>query len=349
MTIEKKTINITEIAKRANVSIATVSRVLNDPGKVKEVTRRRVQEEIDKVNYIRNTLGMQLRTDRTHTIGLIHTSLLMDFYSNIATGVEHAARNHNYNLILCNSEDDPKLEARQLEMLLEKRVDGIIISPTDKNIPLIHSINKNKIPVCCIDRYYPELDCDYVMVDNEASCYNATRLLIEKGYRNIGFLAIPMHIPTGKQRLQGYKRALADCGMTFNQKLVHHGEMSIESGRQGALDLVSNQELDCLFVSNELLAVGAYPALVENGFKIPEEIGFLMWDNPFWTQLCLHKISTISQPTVQIGTIAANTLIHRITHTVADSDEKPLCITLQTTMVDRETLPSRMPSLQKGK
>ncbi|MFA5468116.1 MAG: LacI family DNA-binding transcriptional regulator [Sphaerochaetaceae bacterium] len=339
---DDKPVNIKEIAKKSGVSIATVSRVLNNPELVKEETRRKVLEEIGKVNYIRNMLGMQLRTARTHTIGLIHTSLLMDFYNSISFGVERAALQRNYNLIICNSEDNAKLEAKQLKMLVEKRVDGIIISPTEKNLNLIKSINESNVPVCCIDRYYENLNCDYVRVDNENGAYNITKTLIEKGYRNIAFLAASFNIPTIVQRLNGYQRALEEFGMPFDERLVYQTELSIEGGRSGIREILSSGNADCIFVSTELLARGAYPELQESGVKIPEEIGLVLWDNPFWTQLCEHKISVISQPTVQIGEIAANTLIDRLTRNSSVLHSKPILITLETTFIDRETTPKKV-------
>jgi LacI family transcriptional regulator len=332
-----KKINITEIAKRAHVSVATVSRVINTPEKVKKETREKIQKELEASNYMRNALGLQLRTNKTHTIGLIHTSLEMNFYSQIAQGIEETSRKQNYNLILCNSADDPAIEAKQLQILFEKQVDGIIIAPTKYNLDLIKKIQLNGVPVCCIDRIYPELTSDYVVVDNRKSTYVATKKLISKGYSHIGFISAPTSLPTGNQRLDGFTSALIDSGITPEQRLIQFGDTFIDSGYHATMELLKNPEIDCIFSANELMALGSLKALTERHLKIPEQIGFLTWDNPYWTQFSSPQISVIAQPTYEMGAIAAETILRRIT-SESQSSKEPLEMTLHANMIDRSSL-----------
>ena len=335
--MNKKTgINITEIAKRANVSIATVSRVLNNPEKVKKETRKKILDLIESSNYIRNTLGLQLRTNKTYTIGFINTSLKMDFYSKIAQGIETTARKKDYNLIFSNSNDDPEIEKKQLIMLIEKRVDGIVIAPTSENVNLLKKIQNNKTPICCIDRFFEDLDCNYVLVDNYNSTYNVTNILIQKGYKNIGYISAPLSISTGTERIKGYKKAIIENSLQYNENLIRYGDSFIDSGNMQTLDLLKKEKIDCLFVANELMGVGALQAIKSLNMKIPDDLGFIMWDDPFWTKLCDPQISAISQPNYEMGSIAAETLINSINP--ENHNIKPLTITLNTTLIERNSL-----------
>lgn len=332
-----KKVNITEIAKRANVSIATVSRAINTPEKVKKETREKIQREIEHTNYMRNALGMHLRTNKTHTIGLIHTSLEMDFYSQIAQGIEETAREHDYTVMLCNSADDPDIERRQLQMLFEKQVDGIILAPTRHNLDLIRRIQANAVPICCIDRIYPGLNSDCVQVDNSKSTYEATQQLIDVGYRHIGFISAPLDISTGRQRLDGYLDALADNHIEVDERIVKYGDAFARSGYDATIELVEDRFVDCIFCANELMALGSLEALTEKRVRIPEELGFLIWDNPHWTKFSNPQISVIAQPTYEMGAIAAETLIRRMA-TGQDRQEGPLKVTLHARMIERSSL-----------
>lgn len=344
MNTSNKKINITEIAKRANVSIATVSRVINTPEKVKKETREKIQREIERTNYMRNALGMHLRTNRTNTIGLIHTSLEMDFYSQIAQGIEETARKSNYNLILCNSADDAEIERQQLQMLFEKQVDGIIIAPTKYNIDLIVKIQANGVPICCIDRIYPGLACDHVQVDNRKSTYEATKQLINLGYRHIGFIAAPLALSTGQQRLDGYLAALTDHEIPIDEKLIEYGDTFAGSGHKATLSLLKHDRLDCIFSANELMALGSLEALTEQHVIIPDQLGFLTWDNPHWAKFSNPQISVIAQPTYEIGSIAAETIMRRISSKQHRYTE-PLEMTLHANLIERSSLKNQRSQL----
>ncbi|MBI9093563.1 MAG: LacI family DNA-binding transcriptional regulator [Sphaerochaeta sp.] len=332
-----KKMNITEIARRANVSIATVSRAINNPEKVRKETLQLIQNEIEKSNYMKNSLGLQLRTNKTYTIGLIHTSLEMNFYSQIAQGIEETARKQHYNLILCNSADDPEIEEKQLQILFEKQVDGIIIAPTKYNLELIKKIQLNGVPVCCIDRIYTGLKSDHVLVDNKISTYEATTKLIAKGYRHIGFISAPTSLFTGAQRLEGFTSALRDNGLQIDEDYIQFGDTFIDSGYTTTIKLIQNPEIDCIFCANELMALGSLKALNDNNILIPTQMGFLTWDNPPWAQFSNPQISVIAQPTYEMGAIAAETIIRRITSEI-HTYEEPLEITLHAKMIDRSSL-----------
>ncbi len=336
-----KKINITEIAKHANVSIATVSRVINTPEKVKKETREKIQKEIERTNYMRNALGMHLRTNITNTIGLIHTSLEMDFYSQIAQGIEETARKLNYNVILCNSADNPEIERQQLQMLFEKQVDGIIIAPTKYNIDLIRKIQANGVPICCIDRIYPGLASDHIQVDNKKSTYEATKQLIDFGYLHIGFISAPLELSTGQLRLKGYRQALIDNNIEIDESIIEYGDTFAKSGHEATLKLLRNNKLDCIFCANELMALGSLEALTEKHIRIPDDLGFLTWDNPHWAKISSPQISVIAQPTYEMGVIAAETIMRRISLKQNSSNE-PLEMTLQAKLIERSSLQNKI-------
>ncbi len=331
----KSRLNITEIARRAGVSIATVSRVLNTPSLVKESTRQRVLDVLKSTNYKINAIAKNLRTKKSYSIGLIYTSVLMLFYNMISKGVEDVAIGKNYNVFFCNSSDDPVKEADYLSLLYEKRVDGIIVSPTGNNGELFENIISYGIPVCFIDRIVNGINTDSVVVDNRESSGNAVSYLIEKGYRRIGFISGPKRTWTGMERFNGYLDAHTAHNIKFREELVRFGDFQFDSGYRGTKELVEEGNIDALYIANEPMAAGALQLLNEKNVRIPEDIGFLMWDNPYWSTLVTPNISVVSQPMYTIGTTAAELLFKRILNGESYMDKEPLKITLNTELVIR--------------
>jgi LacI family transcriptional regulator len=331
----KSRINITEIAQQAGVSIATVSRVLNTPSLVKESTRQRVLDILKSTNYKINAIAKNLRTKKSYSIGLIYTSVLMMFYNMISKGVEDVAIGKNYNVFFCNSGDDPLKEADYLSLLYEKRVDGIIVAPTGNNRELFENIISYGIPVCFIDRIVKGINTDSVTVNNRESSCNAVSYMIEKGYRRIGFISGPRRTWTGIERFSGYFDAHKAHNIEFQEELVRFGDFQFDSGYRGAKELIEKGNIDALYIANEPMAAGALELLNEKNIRFPEDIGFLMWDNPYWSTLLKPQISVVSQPMYTIGTTASELLFKRITAAEAYMDKEPLKITLNTELVIR--------------
>ncbi|MCF7929375.1 MAG: substrate-binding domain-containing protein [Spirochaetales bacterium] len=240
--------------------------------------------------------------------------------------------------MLCNSGDDPERENRYLNVLLEKRVDGIILSPTGQNIDTIERIIATGIPLCFIDRIIDDIPCDYVVVDNAEATKNAVIELFERGYEKIAFLAPPQSIMTGKERLSGFRQAFLETGREINENMITYSEITLEGGRKAATEILQTEKPDVFFASNELIATGAFEAIQENGLKVPDDIGFLMWDDPEWTRIARPKVSVVSQPLWALGETAADLLFKRLNNLKGEERTEPVQMILKTTFTDRGSL-----------
>lgn len=337
-----KNVDIVDIAREAGVSIATVSRVINNIPVVKEETRRKVLAVLQKTNYRVNAVAKNLRTSKTNNIGIIYTSVMMAFYNIISKGVEDRANQNNYSVFFCNSGDDPRQEKEYLSVLHEKRVDGIILSPTGLNVGQIRHIIAFGIPVCIIDRAVDGVSCDMVIVNNREASRRAVEHMIDQGYGRIGFISGPRERSNALLRHQGYVDALENTGREVEEKLVVYGDFTFQSGYEGTLELLDSQRMDALFVANERMGGGALKALDERKICIGRDLGFAMWDDPFWTTLIKPNITAISQPVYTIGTTAADLLFKRI-EGENEYDSGPVKVTLEADLIVRESTSCRVP------
>jgi DNA-binding LacI/PurR family transcriptional regulator len=331
-----KNLDIIDVAREAGVSIATVSRVINNIPVVKEETRRKVLKVLEKTNYRVNAVAKNLRTRKTNNIGIIYTSVMMAFYNTISKGVEDRANKNNYSVFFCNSDDDPHQEQEYLSVLHEKRVDGIILSPTGKNVEQIQRIIAFGIPVCFIDRTVGGVTCDTVIVNNRQVSRRAVEFLIGRNYKNIGFVSGPTERSNAMLRHRGYLDALEQADRPADESLIRYGDYTFQSGYALTQEILDGRKIDALFVANERMGGGALRALDERGIKTGSDLGFVMWDDPFWTTLIKPNITAISQPVYTIGTTAADLLFKRI-EGENEYDSEPVEVTLEADLIIRDS------------
>jgi DNA-binding LacI/PurR family transcriptional regulator len=333
--MEKK-LDIFKVAELADVSIATISRVINNSPGVRKETRERVLAVLDKTNYRVNAIAKQLRMKKSLNIAVIVSSIMKDFYGNIAKGIEDVAKKRNYSVFICNSGDDPSRELDYLNALQEKRVDGIIITPTDRNADALKDIVSFGIPVCFINRFLKGVDCDCVIVNNEEASYDAVRYLIGKKYRNIGFISGARGNSAAQLRYKGYRKALKEHGLEENPESVYFGASSIESGCELADSLFRKTSPDAIYATNEHVGAGALQYMRREGIRVGKDIGFIMWDDPFWASLVDPKLTVISQPIYAMGTTAAELLFRRIERSHL-GEPKPVRMVLEVDLIRRES------------
>ena len=332
-------LNIEKIAKRAGVSTATVSRVLNNYPYVKEETRSKVLKIIEKTNYRVNAIARNLRRKKTQSIGVIISNVLSPFYSKIAKAVEDVAINKNYSTILCNGGDNPDKEYQYLKLLHENRVDGIIISPTGKNIDYINFLISAGIPIVFIDRYIDGVDCDAVIVNNFEASYNAVNHVINKGYKKIAFISGPLDRFTGRERYRGYIKALEDNSIKIDENIIRYGDFTLESGFNHCKDLLENEDIDMIYIANSDMGTGAFQAIRKKGIKVPKDLGFMMFDEPNWATLVEPSITTISQPVFTLGSTACDLLFRRILRGDRDQiDKNTVKISLDAKLIVRKSI-----------
>jgi LacI family transcriptional regulator len=301
-----------DIAEELNVSVMTVSKVVRGQTDVSEATRKRVLDRVRELNYQPNWIARSLAARQTFIIGLVVPDLMHSFFAEVAKGVTSKCRPHGYDVVLCNSEEDAALERSEVEHLLSRQVDGLILASSQ--IPgedgLFRRIEARGTPYVLIDRRFPETKAAYVGSENREIGRIATEHLIERGARRIGHIAGP-RITTGMGRLEGYKAALADHHIEFREELVVEGVG--DEGYTATKQLLALQpRADGIFCYNDPYAVNALKAIIEAGLDIPRDVKVIGAGNVHYSDLLRVPLSTIDQRSTHTGEQAAEILLGMI-------------------------------------
>lgn len=304
---------IQQVAQKAGVSPTTVSHVINQTRKVSEHTRLRVLQAMEELGYRPNALARSLRRGKTHTIGLITPDSANPFFAEVGRAIEEAAFRQDYNVILCNTETDPERESIYIQLLTEKQVDGIVFVGSGGQTGSLRSLFEQSVPVVLVDRDLLEFDFDVVIGDHFQGGYIATRHLIKKGHRRIGCIAGPAHLVPSGQRLRGYRKALEEAHIHFDMSLVRSGDFRPHSGKVAAEELLSLEEPPtALFVFNDLMSIGAMAAAAELGFRIPDDLAIVGFDDIELASYTQPGLTTVRQPKAEIGHKAIELLLARM-------------------------------------
>jgi len=296
-------VTIRDVAERAGVSVATVSHVLNGTRRVAPATAARVRRAMEELGYQPNGVAQSLRKRTTYAIGVLVSDITNPFFATLVRGVEDAAIEAGYSVIVCNSDEDPKKEDMYIRALWRRRIDGMIIAPTrDGTSPAIQELAKKKIPFVFVDRKAKGVEVPAVLSDNVGGAYQATKYLIEHGHRRIGIiLGIPGSTTT-EERLAGYRRALEEAGIPFSEKLVVWGGYRVNNGRVATEQLLSlPNPPTAIFSTNNLMTVGVLQELVCRRKQIPKEIAVIGFDDLEWFNLICPPLTVIAQRPYEIG------------------------------------------------
>lgn len=304
-------VTIKDIAKRANVSTATVSRALYNTGYIKEETRRRIIEIAEELGYDKHR-DLEKTKIKSNLAGVIVSDITNPFFTQIVRGIEDVLSPAGYSLLLCNADEDVEKEKNYLKVLQNKKVDGVILAPAGGDDRCIKQMIDRGIPLVLIDRLIDNLDVDGVIIDNMSGAYEGVSHLISEGYRRIGIITGPLEIMTARERFDGYKKALLDARLEFDESLVENGGYTLEGGYRAAKKLIEKAHPDALFIANNVMTTGALIAVKELKIKIPEEIGIVGFDDLEWASLIDPPLTTISQPIYTIGSTAAQLLLRRL-------------------------------------
>ncbi|OQY32734.1 MAG: hypothetical protein B6243_07155, partial [Anaerolineaceae bacterium 4572_5.2] len=230
---------IRDVAKLAGVAPITVSRVINDSDYVKQETRERVDAAIEELGYIPNTLGLSLRSKKTMTLAVVITDITNPFWTTVTRGIEDVAQANGYSTILCNTDESEDKQEQYLQMLLRRRIDGILLVPSSSNPDPIKLVKKQNIPIVLMDRHVPEVDVDIVRSDSEEGAYLITKHLLSLGHQQIAMLSGPKNISTSVDRVNGYRQALQDAGLPTSDEKVFWGEYNKETGYKMAEEMLA--------------------------------------------------------------------------------------------------------------
>ena len=305
--------NIQEVAKRAGVSISTVSRVLNGTARVNENVKERVLAAIEELDYRPSRAARSLRANHSTIIGLLISDIQNLFFMDLIKGVEDIAQRSGYSVLLCNSDENPQREHQNLDVLYDERVAGLIIVPTREQLRDLERFLERNIPIVAVDRRIKGKHIDAVLVDNIRGAQEAVAHLIANGYRRIGAITGPKTITTGYERLVGYRQALEEAGIAHDPQLEKLGFFREASGRQATNELLTlHPRVEALFVGNNLMTMGALDALHAHGLRVPDDMALIGYDAMPWAALGSISLTTVTQPAYELVTTAALRLFQRL-------------------------------------
>ena len=324
------------IAVEANVSIKTVSRVINSDPNVRLETRKRVQELIDKRGYEPNLIARSLKKRKTNTVGFIVPDIGNPSFAEIVKGCYEVFDKNGYYVFLSSSENSPEKEVEIIKDLLSMLIEGIILIPATTVKRDIAFFTRMECPIVILDREIDGLNKDKVILSNKKGAYDATKLLIDNGNKKIVILGGLKAAKTAQKRFEGYKEAMDEKGI-FNEKYVFWGDFSIDSGYKMMNEAISylGKEIEAVFASNDFIALGAINSIKENGLKIPEDISIIGFDDMFFSAYLNPPLSTVHVPFNDEGIIAAKLLLKKMGNPLSHEGER---IIVDTNIILRESV-----------
>lgn len=327
---------IKDVAAYAGVSVATVSAVINNNKYVSPDLTLRVHKSISALDYELNSLAQGLKKRTSQTIGLIISDITNPFFTSVVRGVEDVANAHNYSLILGNTDEDQQKEMSYMRLLESKRTDGMIVAHhMAGNYGYLRSWLTHQFPLVNIDCIPADFNADAVVIDNVAGAHWAVEHLISLGHKRIGIVSGIPGLTTTEERLAGYRQALAEHEIPYDPSLMAEGSSRINGGEQAVMHLLTQRtpRPSALFVTNGLMVIGALQAIARMGLRCPEDIALVGFDDFELAAVMRPRLTTVRQPTYEIGQKAAQLLFHRI----EQHDAAPQIIRLQPQFIIRES------------
>jgi len=311
-------VTLKQIAEQLGISITTVSKALKDYPDVSKKTRKLVRETAFMLNYKPNSFAVNLRTRESKTIGLIIPEIVHHFFSSIIKGIISQAEKKGYLVITLQSNESYELEKKQIDLLLSKRVDGILISLANGTGDYKHltEIIENDTPLVMFDKIAKIIRCSKVIIDDRKAAYKATEHLIKIGCKKIAHFRGPLMPQNSIDRFLGYKQALIDYGLPYDPTLVYVndcGDLSFEEGKESINQLLKDHDdVDGIFINTDLVAIGAMTEIIKNGIKVPEDISIVGFSNWFMSSVMSPSLTTINQPGFEMGKKAFKLLYKEI-------------------------------------
>jgi DNA-binding LacI/PurR family transcriptional regulator len=327
---------IKDLAKALNLSPSTVSRALRDHPDLNPSTKKRVISLADKLDYHPNSIAQSLQTKKTKTIGVIVPEIKQPFFASVINGIEEFAYAAGYTIIVCQSNETYEREVFYTRSLVSLRVAGMLVSlsQTTQSFDHFKMLQRRNVPVVFFDRACDKIEASKVVVDDYTGAFDVVDHLIKSGYRRIAHLAGPKNLSISKLRLKGYKDALRQGKLPFSDELVVHGGLDETDGIIGFQKLLNLRPLpDAVFAVNDPVATGAFISVKEQGLKIPADIALAGFSNTHMTSLLDPPLTTVEQPTYEIGKTAAQLLMEQINNN--DENFVPKSIVLKTHLIVR--------------
>ncbi|MBB6450015.1 LacI family transcriptional regulator [Geomicrobium halophilum] len=303
--------SIREVARKAGVSTATVSHVINETRFVAEKTRQRVIDVMTELDYTPNFAAKTLRSQKTFTIGLVLPDISNHFFTSVVKGIEQHLDQKGYQLLVGNTDENVDVEIEKIKTFQAQQVSGIILASSAENYEEIEPYLNQETPTVFIDRIPHGANVDYIAVENEKAVYGAVQRFIDLGHQQIGMITGISKLSSTQERMNGYRRAIEHSQLQLDESLIYTGDSKFEGGYKAAQQLLKNTGITAMFVANNLMTIGAITYLKEQKVKIPEDIAIIGFDDYEWAKITDPPLSVIKQPTEEIGEKAAEILLSR--------------------------------------
>lgn len=303
---------IKDVAAMAGISYTTVSHVVNKTRPVSEPVRLKVEEAIARLDYVPSAVARSLKAKSTATIGLLVANSLNPYFAELARGIEDYCERNNYCVILCNCDDDPDKQRSYLRVLLEKRVDGLVVASAGGDAGLASGLAGVRTPMVIVDRSLEGIDADLVRIDHEQGAYLATRHLLDLGHRAIACIGGPAITSVAHMRKAGYLRALSEAGLIPNDEWMIESDFSCTGGYEAAGCLLSGDRPSAIFACNDMMGIGVLRAAAERHIRVPEQLSVIGFDDVQMSRYVYPALTTVGQSILQLGETAAQVLLRRI-------------------------------------
>ncbi|WP_162126727.1 LacI family DNA-binding transcriptional regulator [Flavobacterium phycosphaerae] len=334
-------ITLKQIAETLGISITTVSKALKNYPDVSPKTRKAVLDLANSLSYTPNSFAVNLRTKESKTIGLIIPEVVHHFFSNVINGIIDEAEKKGYLVIILQSNESLEMEKKQVELLMNKRVDGIIMSLSNQSNDDEHikDIIRKEIPFVMFDKISKLIPCSKVIINDQKAAFNAVEHLISKGCKKIAHIRGPVNPQNAIDRFLGYKKALEKNNIPFDPKLVYTCKnVTFEEGKMFAKQIAKEHpNVDGVFVITDLVAVGVLAHFNEVGINVPEQVKVIGFSNWFMSQVITPKLSTVDQPSFEMGVESFKLLLEEINSKKDVQLFHPKTIELETNIIERES------------
>ncbi|MCF7808290.1 MAG: LacI family transcriptional regulator [Candidatus Marinimicrobia bacterium] len=337
-------VTIKDIAATAGVSATTVSRILNSQSKkyrISEKTANIVRKTAKELNYRPNQMARSLRLKRTHSIGLVVPDIANPFFAQVTKSIQTQAYKFGYSTIVCNTDDQHQLEKDQIDLLISKGVDGLIVMPVGIEYKHLESIRGEGIHLVLMDRVFDDVAFPSVVVDNYAGAHEAVSYLIGKGHRRIGIIQGIANTSTNKERARGYKDALRRHGLEIDNNLISGNDYTRENGYiETKLLLSQNDPVTAIFTTSDLITIGALEAIFEENLNIPEDISIVSFDDIEIAPFLVAPLTAVHQPKRLMGEMAVKMLLEYLEGNEENPTKK---IVLKPNLIERASVSERIP------
>ena len=336
-----KEVTLKQIAENLGISITTVSKALKNYPDVSKKTKALVKEEAKRLHYKPNVFAVNLRMQRSKTVGLIIPEVVHHFFSSVINGIIEQAEKKGYLVIILQSNESSKLEKKQIDLLISKRVDGIMISlaSTTTDISHLQEVKELEIPLVMFDKISKLINCSKIIINDREAAYKATKHLIDSGCRRIAHFRGALLPQNSIDRFLGYKKALEDHGITYDSSIVYICErVDYENGIAAAKQLLKDHKnVDGIFAITDLVAIGAISVFNEMGIKVPDDISIMGFSNWFIASAITPSLSTVDQPGYEMGKKAFKTLHKEMKAKQNGTEFEPVIKVLKTAVIKRNS------------